>query len=347
MQAIACIINYFVDTSHIWANYEKMAKLSLQGKTVATPANYNEREYQHQIIKNQKRIPDTIVIGSSRGMFLGKEILKQSSVYNHCISGGCIMDYFALLGLYQIIWRKMPSNIIIEISPWMFSNVSQEKRWQENQEYAYSAITFYDNIICKNSSFSKYSFYNNPIYSFPYLYTNITKTMQNLIKFGVRQGFLRNKLIVRESQNNNEQADLPDGVIRYPYEIENKNESRTKKVKESSKKAVSYQNCDKMESIDQERFENFVILIDYLQKQKVNITFFLAPFSETQSKYIYENNTNPVFKDIEKALTKLAIKHNIKLIGSYDASKYNLKDESFSDFMHGDKDSINLIWNNR
>ena len=278
-------------------------------------------------------------------MFLGKEILKQDSIYNHCVSGGNLMDYFAILGLYNDLCGKIPQNIIIEISPWVFSNVSQVKRWQENWEYSNSAIAFYNNVIGKITFFSKISFYNNPIFSFQYLYTNLTKTMQNLMKFGFKEGLLNNKLIVRESLDNHEQADLPDGVIRYPYEVENKNESRTKKVKESSKKTVTYQNCDKMQSIDKERFENFVSLIDYLQKQKINIIFFLAPFSETQSKYIYKSNSNPVFIDIEKALIQLAIKHNIKLIGSYDASKYRLKDEDFSDFMHGDKKSIYKVWN--
>lgn len=340
MQAIACILNYAIDSSHIWADYEKMAEIALRGKIVSTPVNYNERMYQYQIIKNMKDIPDTIVIGSSRGMFLGNEILNQPSVYNHCVSGGNLMDYFAILGIYQKIHGKISNNVILEISPWVFSNVSPAKRWQENHEYAVSASEYYRQVVGKSSHISTFSRFSNPIFSFSYLYTNLTKALQNGIKYGLNA----NRLIAKESLDINEQADYPDGVIRYPSQIENKNEARTKKVIDTSKGPVTYQNCDKMQSIDKEIYNNFAELIDYLQKQNIKPTFFLAPFSESQSKLIFDNNSNPVFIDIEKSLATLANERKIKIIGSYNAAKYNLMDYEFSDFMHGDKESISKIW---
>ena len=293
MQALACIINYSIDSSYVWADYEDMAKLSLQNKIVTTPANYNEREYQLQIIKNQKNIPDTIVIGSSRGMYIGKEILHKDSVYNHCVPGGCTMDYFAILGLYQKYWNKLPNNIIFEVSPWVFSDVSPEARWTENYYYRIAAIDYFETITGKNQFFTKYYPFKSPMFSFTYMFTNISKIFQNCVKYGYKKGLIFNDFLVHESINEKEQADLPDGTIRYDSEREEYSKERTEKVNNSSKGAVKYQDCDKMKSLSSLKYNDFKSLILCLKEKNINITIFLSPFSKTQSEWIYKKLNFP------------------------------------------------------
>lgn len=347
MQGLACLINYFIDFSHQWSDYDKLAKLAINGKTVAVPRSYNEREFQHQIIRNLQSVPNTIVIGSSRGMYLGKEILNSNTVYNHCVSGGNLFDYFAILGLYKQYCDKIPDNIIFEVSPWVFSDVSPEGRWTENYYYRIAAIDFYKFITDKNQVFIKYFPFKSPVFSFTYMYTNITNTLQNCIKYGYKKGLKINDFLIQESNDEKEQADLPDGVIRYPFEVENKNEGRTKKVKDSSNGAVKYQNCDEMKSLSNLKYNDFKSLILWLKMQNVNMTFFLAPFSRSQSEWIYKKNSNPVFLTIEKQLLDLSKELGIRFIGGYNADKFNLSDDEFSDFMHGDKESIYKVWNYR
>ena len=78
---IVVLINFLVDASStIRPKYTKMAQLALEGNTVAVPENYNERAYQVCIVEEMKDVPETIVIGSSRGMFLGEEITGLSNI---------------------------------------------------------------------------------------------------------------------------------------------------------------------------------------------------------------------------------------------------------------------------
>ena len=63
-------INYFVDASHVITSrsHEQMAVLALEGNTVAMPENYNERSFQMAVVDHMKSRPETLVLGSSRGM---------------------------------------------------------------------------------------------------------------------------------------------------------------------------------------------------------------------------------------------------------------------------------------
>lgn len=78
-----------------------MAELVLAGNIVAVPENYNERVYEMALLERMKEMPETVVLGASRGMYLGKEITGYKSLFNHCVSGACIEDYYAVPQLYR------------------------------------------------------------------------------------------------------------------------------------------------------------------------------------------------------------------------------------------------------
>ena len=112
--AIIIGVNYFVDSAYmISANsHDGMAKLELEGNAVAVPQNYNERIFQICIVDNMKKMPETVVIGTSRGMFLGKEITGYEDLYNSCISNAVVEDYY---GDYAIaLFRKWFRNTLDE-----------------------------------------------------------------------------------------------------------------------------------------------------------------------------------------------------------------------------------------
>ena len=176
--------------------------------------------------------------------------------------------------------------------------------------------------------------------------TDLTQAFQNCLKFGLVKSLKSNNNIAQESKNENEQADLPDGSIRYNTERQNYSEARTKKVKQTSSGSVTYQNCNNMKKISFAKYNDFQLLIKWLKNQNVNIILFLTPFSSTQSEWIYTKKSNPVFIEIENKLLGLAEDNNIKIIGSYNAKNFNLTDDDFIDFMHPDKNVYKQLWNN-
>lgn len=331
-------INYFVDASQVITtkSSKNMARLALSGKIVAVPKNYNERVYQVSIIEQMQSMPETIVIGSSRGMYLGKDITGFDNIYNHCVSGACMEDYYALLGLYDKKFTKLPKRIIIEVSPWVFYENNPDSRWSENITYRSACKIFYEKVNGKTfirTNLKK----ENPYLSIPYFQYNMEAIKEKGGKAFITQP-------AKVSDNTSEQADYPDGTIRYAASLELPNPKRLEKVKSTSR-GVTYENVHKMKKIGTNQKRDFERLINYLLEKDVEITLYLQPFSVTQCKFIYEKNTNPVFKSVERYLNESGKNYKIRVVGSYKAKNFGLSDNQFIDYMHLDKEGTRKVWN--
>lgn len=335
----ACIagINYFVDASQVITSrfHTQMAQMALSGNIVAVPQNYNERVYQIAVINEMKEVPETVVIGCSRGMFLGKEITGFDNLYNNCVSGACMEDYYAVIGHYYQKHSELPKRVIIETSPWIFYSENPESRWVENYEYRTSANTLFEDLNERepDSKIDK----ENPYFSLPYFQYNLSVIKDKGLKAFEGEP-------ARISTNQEERADYPDGTIRYDVARETFNEERLKTVK-ATNGGVNYQNVNdmnEMESADIQAYEN---LVDYLQNNGCEVLIYMQPFSITQCNYIYDENTNPIFEIVENWLRDFADVKNIKVVGGFDSRKYNISDEYFIDFMHLDKDGTRIVWN--
>ena len=333
------LTNYGIDASAVVTSgvHKQMARLALTGNIVATPENYNERVYQTAIIEEMREIPETIVIGSSRGMYLGEEITGRENLYNHCVSGGCLEDNYAILGLYYQKFETLPRKIILEVSPWLFYRDIPEKRWMEDDSYASAAESFYK--LVNNSDLVRETDGENPFLSLSYFQYNIYILMQNGFKAFIREE-------ARISTDPSESADCPDGTIRYTADLENYNKERLEIV-QSITGALTYQNADQMTEMDFNKIRVFENLLDYLLSVNTDIIVYMAPFSDTQCHYIYDENTNPVFEDVEVYLNCLRSERNIEVIGSYDARSFNLSDEYFVDNMHPDKNGTKIVWSSK
>lgn len=328
-------VNYFLDASEVITpgSYSEMAKLALSGNIVATPLNYNERLYQVAIIKEMKSIPNTIVIGCSRGMFLGEEITGYENLYNNCVSGACIEDYHAILGLYDQKFSELPQRIVIETSPWIFYKNNPESRWKEQDIYASSARDFYK--LLNGKDLMSRRVYENPYLSIPYFRYNVMA----LTRYG-RAVFRKTPKI---STDTSEAADYPDGSIRYAAHVENESEERLRTVK-NTRGAVMYQNSNKMTELDTGKIGDYENMVNFLLAHNIEVVIFMQPFSVTQCHYSFDEGLNAVFLEAEKYLRELGAKRNIKVIGGFDARSFGLSDERFIDFMHLDKKGTKIVW---
>ena len=335
--AFVVFFNYSIDASHVInaKTHKAMAKLALAGNVVAVPENYNERIFQLAIIENMRIIPETIVVGSSRGMFLGKDITGYTNLYNHCVSGACIEDYYAILGLYFQKYKKMPSRVIIEISPWIFYEHNIETRWLENYSYRSACERFYKTINGKNIE-KEGKKKENPYFSISYFQYNFSYLKENGIK-----SFLSSP--ARISNDDSEAADNPDGTIRYKAILEKAGLGRLAKV-QAYRGAVVNQGVHRMKEIDSKKKLDFENLIYYLLKNNVEIIIYLEPFSVTQCRFSFDNNMNPIFRTVEKYCRDFSKANNLKFIGGYDARKYNISDNSFINSMHLDKTGTAVVW---
>lgn len=330
-------INTRIDASQVITSrgHTKMAKLALAGKVVATPKNYNERVFQVSVVEEMSQIPETVVVGSSRGMFLGEELTGIDNLYNNCVSGACMEDYYAIFGLYDQKFAALPKRVIMEISPWVFYSDNPEARWAENYTYFSSAKKFYEKVNGHklDSNIKK----ENPYFSLPYFQYNIS-----IWKEKGKVAFEGEP--ARESTNVSEAADYPDGSIRYEAGLENRSESRLAGVK-AVNGGVTYEEVIHMIEMDDADIQSYEYMLNYLEENGTDVIIYLQPFSLTQCKYIYEKNTNPVFLKVEEYLRELAKERGLTIVGSFDSRGYDITDEDFIDFMHLDKAGTTIVWN--
>lgn len=335
--ALVISTNYFIDASSVLhIEYDEMAELSLKGNAMVVPQNYNERAYQVCIVEQMQEMPETVVIGSSRGMFLGKEITGYSNLYNNCVSGACLEDYYALMGLYFEKFEKLPSRVIIETSPWVFYDGNPETRWKEVDNYENAAMNFY-NIVNDKQLYSDNTM-ENPYLSMEYFRYNLDQFMLSGFNAFNKSGK------IRISTDENEAVECSDGSIRAAQISETERKERIKAVQQE-KGACTYADVHLMTELGESKLEEYETLVDYLLTNGCEVIIYLQPFSVTQCKYSLDQSLNPGFVLVEDYLIDLCMKKDIRLIGGYDARYYGLTDESFSDFMHLDKGGTNIVWN--
>ncbi len=340
--AIAVLIiiiatNYFIDASSaINPRYDEMARLALEGNIVAVPQNYNERAYQICIVEQMDRMPETIVIGNSRGMFLGTGTTGYEDIYNHCVSNACLEDDYAMLGLYYKKFGALPSRVIMEAGPWFFFEDNPEARWRELGTYTAAAVDLYG--IVNGGELYMDVKAENPYLSLSYFQYNLGQFLQKGFRVFDRS------VNARISTNEDEGADYPDGTIRYEAHLERESEERLKSVQQTTG-ACTQANIQFMTEISEQKAKAFENLIDYLLENNCEVTIYLQPFSVTQCRYSLDQGLNPAFELVEHYLWDLAQEKGIRIVGGYDARDFGLTDERFIDSIHLDRIGTGIVWN--
>ena len=345
-------VNYFVDASQVITSrgQEQMAERVLGGNIVAVPENYNERVYQTAILGQMKEMPETIVLGASRGMYLGKDVTGYESIFNHCVSGASIEDYYAVPELYMEKFGKYPERAILEISPWVLNEYNPELWWIEIFSYRSTIEKLYEklngqkpeakNEIVDTNPFDVEGkpFYSkeNPWFSLPYFQYNCYVISQKGL-----EAFRGNP--ARISTDPDEAAELPDGSLRNPADQENPNPQRLAQVK-SETGAVTFEYAHRMTEVGVKESTALEALIKELQDHGAEVILFLAPFSPTQCTYSFDQDLNPGFRLAEEYLRDLTEKKEIRLIGGYDSRAFGLTDEQYIDYSHPDKSAIKTVW---
>ena len=346
------LVNWRVDASHVIStrSQEKMAELVLAGNTVAVPENYNERVYQMAVLERMGEMPETIVLGSSRGTYLGTELTGYGNLFNHCVSGACLEDYYAVLSLYKQKFGKVPSRVIFEISPWILSDVNPESRWIEiygwrgAAERLWSALNGqqagvrFDIQDADPFAADGKPFYTreSPWFSIPYFqYNCYVLSRDGLAAFGGSS--------VRVSEDPAEAAEYPDGSIRNPASEENPSPERLAQVRSASG-AVTFEYAHRMEGVGSITGGAFRNLVRDLLDQGSEVIFFLAPFSPTQCGYSFDEALNPGFPAAEAFLRDLAAETGVRMIGGYDSRRFGLTNDQYIDYSHPDREAVKIVW---
>jgi len=338
---IAATVAYIEDPGHIFTEgYETgIANILLSGQNAANIENYDERLLQKEIIQNDQRHIDMIVLGSSRSMQINSQtindIFTDQIFFNHCVSGASIEDYIAILELY-FEKNALPSTIILGVDPWILNSKNDQDRWKSlRNEYENGVERISAKSIVKIQDFDDIDTNIDPYLS---LISRpiIIKSLQQLLSSN-------GNYYSTNFENLNVAIRLKDGTISYPESFKNKT------VEQINRGATNYANNDPIYSlgrftqIDSQSKFLFESTIQYLQKRNTTIVLFLPPYHPIVSDKLTTDPQYSMVKEAESYFREFALSENITVIGSYDPNILNLSSTDFYDGMHPTREAIDKI----
>jgi len=327
---LVSVFNYKIDSLSIYgtSNYLSDATQSLvNGKMIAGLKNYDERVFQKLVINNLQVKNDVIVIGSSRSMKVRKHFISNQKMnfFNHSVSGASLEDYIAIIGIYEKTHGYIPSTVIFGIDPWIFNKNSGLSRWKSLENY-------YDFEMGKvHRKKEKANFWTLNTVKWKQLF-NYDYTIANIQFY--KSVILENEKIfyVTNTIDINDSIKLPDGSTVDPYSERSPEDDKVEQLAKAYTQGSVFalNNYYAMDNV--ELFENF---ISYLQSKGINVIFFLPPYHPTTYDILGNDKKYSHIIIAEKYLKKFAIRHHIKLYGSFNPHTFGFINKDFLDGMHG------------
>lgn len=327
----AMFFNYFIDGFAIFNNkmIEKISTHIINGNSIANLLNLDERTIHEMIIKNHNKAYDVIALGSSRIMPVSQDFF-QMSFFNHGMSGAVLNDYLGILGLY-IKNNKMPKAIIFGLDPWIL-NSNPDSRWKS----LYAYVNFFKEHSL-NKSTVQISLEQNNFLSKARELLSLSYTIYNfkLLTSKEKIYFLNNRCDPRFS------CFLQDGSHKESQEesLATIEETRAKARQYSSSHPIYH--LENFNHLDTEDFEK---MIDFLQRKKIKVIFYLPPYHPLVYEKISNDKRYKNAIEAEKYFVDFAKKHHIRIIGSYNPNKVDIKELDFYDGMHLKRESYKKIF---
>ncbi|HTC00352.1 MAG TPA: hypothetical protein VK705_06685 [Ferruginibacter sp.] len=325
-------VNYFGDVALLFHSdhIKMMSQILKSGKNVTNIANYNERLFQKEVVKNFKTSPDILIIGSSRTMLINSDCFKNKSIFNCSVSGASIEDLVSIYQLYKSN-HIIPKTILLGIDPWIFNKNNDLQRWQSLKSEYYNFLN--ENKISEVIPVTvdiKYFQLLSPSY-FQRCLKNIPaviKDSRNPMSTSVKYNLTETKLI--------------DGSITYPKDFREAPPAKVDQIAEDYVKGSVY-SIEQFDSLSPKSILLFNLLIRDFKKHNVNIVFFLPPYHPIV--YNVVERKYPMVIKTESYILKYAKMNSIKIYGSYNPRKVGLSGADFYDGMHCKEKGIKIILN--
>lgn len=333
--------NYFMDPANLFSKgkYEYgIAKLISENNNVANLTNCDERILQKYISEMIKTKYDIMVLGSSRTMTIGNNLLE-GKVFNKSVSGCSLED---LMSVYWVTRKadSLPKTIIVNLDPWVLNKNNNQTRYKSLQ-VEYDEIIDFMSLEKENITITDY----------------IPEKLLHLFSFTYFRESL--KAFAKKFTNNKEESYYPtkDSSLEVSLKLVdgswiNKKQEKETSLERANQKAINYANESPIYSLgnfkkiskdNQERFEK---LISLMSKDNIKIVFLLTPYHPYVYNKLVNSEDYKIIVDVQKYFQKFASENNIKFIGSYNPTDLNLAEKDFIDGMHLRSESFKIFLNN-
>ena len=337
---IGCV-NAYVDPAALFFRAREIStvvELLLEGNYIAGTENMNERHLQKQRIQSEESLPEIIIIGSSRVMQIDSTFIHQhvgeGEFVNHGVSGGGLYDYYGILGCYALYKGEWPKTIIIGADPWIFNGDNTE---ETRYDYYQNEITYMRALVSerKNAWGEKPKVlimqawdFTGQLFSPAYF--------QYALEW--RQGMDAKQDIsyrIVDGEDATEDAlRRPDGSFRYPLNSIYRDPSDVEKEVANAIANNSIYHLTNYGEMNADMQKEFLLLVDFLQEQGVEVILYLPPFHPSYYEYFETNENYKAVLATEEWLFEYAGIRGIQVYGSYNPAYQDLAPTDFLDGIH-------------
>lgn len=320
---LACValFNFLVDSHGAFGRGHglgKAAQYLINNTMVAGEfGRFEERELQRLVIRDYHRRRDVIVIGSSRSFLMRKRFIKEEKdFFNHSVTAAGIPDYITTIGMYYER-GLLPRTVMLSVDPWVFNDKSGMGEWWHPLSRYYDLVVgqiYGKTIRTANAD--------------PSLLLQLINLEYTTINFNhLRKG---SKLVPVTTTHIDGFVREPDGSLHLPYSMRL---AKADKRISSPADVIPLRFLHTFDHISHVRlFEGF---IHYLKNKGVEVVLVLLPINPHLYEHLTKSPEGRVALSVEAYLRRVAVKHKIGLIGSYDPRSYGLTGKDFFDNVHG------------
>jgi hypothetical protein len=334
-------INYMEDPANIFRKgpYEMgIVDNLMKGSNVTNVTNYDERLLQKYLIEKMETCPGTIVLGSSRVMQLGGELLGEDSIINNGVSGASLEDILAIWDLYKTKGCRV-KKVFIGLDPYFLNENNDQSRWRVlTAEYnnclkELGLERYSEKPPLAGSSYAKYK----ELWSLSYFKTSLAYLMR-----GVDVHYRPTT-----SKINKDFTKMTDGSIYYGEDSRNSPLTVINGYAQQSINETPMYSMREYKGFSKKYETILITFIEYLRKQGVQVEFFISPYHPMVYDFCKKNKYYNIVFDAEEWFKRVANEHNIKLTGTYNPYYYNFRDSSFYDGFHCKEDALGTVLKER
>lgn len=320
-------VNYYVDPANLFdSKYERgIVNHLVRGDNVTNILNYDERLVQSYFIKKMSKCPSIIALGSSRVMLINSSVIHNKNFINNGVSGALLEDDIAIYNLYEKKGCKI-RKILFGLEPYILNDNHNQVGWKslapEYQALANKLLNNkdHDNTKIIFPEFNKYM----QLLSTSYFKASIDYSIR-----GVRVSYKPTK-----NTANKGFTKLSDGSIYYDATYRNYPADKVNEMVLDTLKKNEIYGLKDYSQISKNYTLLFTRFIDYLQKQDIEVEFFLSPYHPIVYDHLKKNTYYDIVFESENYFRNYAKTHRIKVFGSYNPQQYDLDNSYFYDGYH-------------
>lgn len=321
---VVAAVNIAVDPSGLYtdgAQERRIAKELSAKERVSLWKDMDDRLLQKYMIEQMPSAPDTVILGSSHTMWLGKNVFPHGRTFNHSVYRAVLADYLGILEGYadKGAW---PSRVVFELNPELLWSPGVSEQWLSLKKETDAML---ERLGASSQKIRG-----------PFL----TQARLNIFSFSY---FQKSLSLLLERRNPNDyfrlergsETLLNDGRRLWAEEFRSRGQEEIHRLMARGRYQEPYARRSR-QGPDQELESVFGSLVRYLKARHIKVTFCMLPLHPEQYQRFLESRPSRGIdlEGFERYYRGLAKRWEVEMAGSFDPAACGIDGDDFYDEEH-------------